>query len=188
MRQNREYTRLTTPANHRTLRHLLLPPPSVFPSIRVFSSESALRIRRPKCWSFSLSICSSSEYSGLSSFRMDWLDSLAVVAYFLMTAGKNRPCAPGLKSWGPRLSGPQTLHTPPRPRLLLRPLPSPGPSVTLPPAQVGVWVPAHLPCTVDVEPLQRCQQRGGGTLRPPGSRAAETMGLGQGSQRKGEAR
>ena len=61
--------------------HLLLPPsplPSVFPSIRVFSSESALHIRWPKYWSFSFSINSSKEYSGLISFRMDWLDLLAV--------------------------------------------------------------------------------------------------------------
>ena len=53
-------------------------PPSVFPSIRVFSNESALRIRWPKYWSFSFSISSSNEYSGLISFRMDWFDLLAV--------------------------------------------------------------------------------------------------------------
>ena len=56
----------------------LLLPPSVFPSTRVFSSESALRIRWPKCWSFSFSISPCNEYSGLISFRMDWLDLLAV--------------------------------------------------------------------------------------------------------------
>ena len=56
----------------------LLLPPSVFPSIRVFSSESVLRIRWPKYWSFNFSISPSSEYSGLNSFRMDWLDLLAV--------------------------------------------------------------------------------------------------------------
>ena len=56
----------------------LLLPPSVFPSIRVFSNESVLRIRWPKCWSFSFSISPSNEYSGLISFRMDWLDLLAV--------------------------------------------------------------------------------------------------------------
>ena len=56
----------------------LLLPPSVFPSIRVFSSESALRIRWPKYWSFSLSICPSNEHPGLISFRMAWLDLLAV--------------------------------------------------------------------------------------------------------------
>ena len=54
------------------------PPPSIFPSIRVFSNESALRIRWPKYWSFSFNISSSNEYSGLISFRMDWLDLLAV--------------------------------------------------------------------------------------------------------------
>ena len=52
--------------------------PSIFPSVRVFSNESALCIRWPKCWSFSFSINPSSEYSGLISFRMDWLDLLAV--------------------------------------------------------------------------------------------------------------
>ena len=54
------------------------PPPSIFPSIRVFSNESALRIRWPKYWSFSFNTSSSNEYSGLISFRMDWLDLLAV--------------------------------------------------------------------------------------------------------------
>ena len=58
--------------------HPLLLPPSIFPSIRVFSNESALRIRWPKYWSFSFNISSSNEYSGLISFRMDWLDLLAV--------------------------------------------------------------------------------------------------------------
>ena len=55
-----------------------LVPPSIFPSIRVFSSESVLRIRWPKDWSFSFSFSPSNEYSGLISFRMDWLDLLAV--------------------------------------------------------------------------------------------------------------
>ena len=54
------------------------PSPSIFPSIRVFSNESALRIRWPKYWSFSFSISSSNEHPGLVSFRMDWLDLLAV--------------------------------------------------------------------------------------------------------------
>ena len=52
--------------------------PSIFPSIKVFSNESALRIRWPKYWSFSFSICPSNEYSGLISFRIDWFDLLAV--------------------------------------------------------------------------------------------------------------
>ena len=64
-------------SNHLILRHPLLPP-SIFPSIRVFSNESALRIRWPKYWSFSFNISLSNEYSGLISFRMDWLDLLAV--------------------------------------------------------------------------------------------------------------
>ena len=66
------------PSNHLILCHLLLLLPSIFPSIRVFSNESALPIRWPKYWSFSFSISPSSEYSGLISFRMDWLDLLAV--------------------------------------------------------------------------------------------------------------
>ena len=65
------------PSNHLILCRPLLPP-SVFPSIRVFSNESALRMRWPKYWSFSFSISSSNQYSGLISFRMDWLDLLAV--------------------------------------------------------------------------------------------------------------
>ena len=66
------------PSNHLILCHPLLLPPSVFPSIRVFSNESVLHIRWPKYWSFSFSISPSNEYSGLISFRMDWLDLLAV--------------------------------------------------------------------------------------------------------------
>ena len=65
------------PSNHLILCHPLLLPLS-FPNIRVFSSESVLRISSPKCWSFSFSITPSSEYSGPISFRMDWLDLLAV--------------------------------------------------------------------------------------------------------------
>ena len=66
------------PSNHLILCHPLLLLPSIFPSIRVFSNESVLPIRWPKYWSFSFSICPSNEYSGLISFRMDWLDLLAV--------------------------------------------------------------------------------------------------------------
>ena len=66
------------PSNHLILCHLLLLLPSTFPSIRFFSNESVFHIRWPKYWSFSFSISSSSEYSGLISFRMDWLDLLAV--------------------------------------------------------------------------------------------------------------
>ena len=65
------------PSNHLILCHPLLLPPSIFPTVRVFSSESVLHIRSPKYWSFSFSISSSSEYSGLISFRIDWLDLLA---------------------------------------------------------------------------------------------------------------
>ena len=66
------------PSNHLILCHPLLLPPSIFLSIRVFSSESVLCIRWPKYWSFSFSISPSNEYSGQISFRMDWLDLLAV--------------------------------------------------------------------------------------------------------------
>ena len=66
------------PSNHLILCHSLLLPPSMFPSIRVFSNESVLRIRWSKYWSFSFSISLSNEYSGLISFRFDWLDLLAV--------------------------------------------------------------------------------------------------------------
>ena len=66
------------PSNHRILCHPLFLLPSVFLSIRVFSNESAVCVRWPKYWSFSFSISPSNEYSGLISFRMDWLDLLAV--------------------------------------------------------------------------------------------------------------
>ena len=66
------------PSNHLILCHPLLLPPSIFPSIRIFYNESVLRIRWPKCWTFSFSISPSNEYSGLISFRIDWLDLLAV--------------------------------------------------------------------------------------------------------------
>ena len=69
---------LVMPSNHLILCHPLLPLPSIFPSIRVLSNESALRIRWPKYWSFSFNISPSSEHSGMISFRMDWLDLLAV--------------------------------------------------------------------------------------------------------------
>ena len=66
------------PSKHLILCHPLLLPPSIFPSIRVFSNESVLCITWPKYWSFSFSISPSNDYSGLISFRMDWLDLLAV--------------------------------------------------------------------------------------------------------------
>ena len=69
---------LVMPSNHLILCRPLLLPPSIFPSIRVFSNESVHRIRWPKYWNFSFSISPSSEYSGLTSFRMHWLDLLAV--------------------------------------------------------------------------------------------------------------
>ena len=66
------------PSNYLILCHSLLFLPSIFPSIRGFSNESVLRIRWPKYWSFSFSISPSNEYLGLISFRMDWLDLLAI--------------------------------------------------------------------------------------------------------------
>ena len=77
-----EFTQLMSiesvmPSNHLILCHPLLLP-SIFPSIKVFSNESALHIRWPKCWSFSFNISPSNKHPGLISFRMDWLDLLAV--------------------------------------------------------------------------------------------------------------
>ena len=69
---------LMMPSKHLILCRPLLLLPSIVPSIRVFSNESTLRIRWPKYWSFSLNISPSNEHSGLTSFRMDWLDLLAV--------------------------------------------------------------------------------------------------------------
>ena len=69
---------LVMPSNRLILCRPLLFLPSIFPSIRVLSNESALRIRWPKYWSFSFNISPSNEYSGLTSFRMDWLDLLVV--------------------------------------------------------------------------------------------------------------
>ena len=70
--------KLVMPSNHLILCHPLLLLPSIFPNIRDFSNESVLHIRWPKYYSFSFSISPSNEYSGLISFRMDWLDLLAV--------------------------------------------------------------------------------------------------------------
>ena len=69
---------LVIPSNHLIICHSLLLPPSIFPSIRVFSNELVLHIRWPKYCSFSFSVYPFNEYSGLISFRMDWLDLLAV--------------------------------------------------------------------------------------------------------------
>ena len=69
---------LVMPSNHLILYHPLLLPPSIFPSIRVFSNESVLLIRWPKYWSFSFNFSPSNEYSGLISARVDWFDLLAV--------------------------------------------------------------------------------------------------------------
>ena len=69
---------LVMPSSHLIICHPLLLPPSTFPSIRVFSDESVIRIKWPEYWSFSSRISLSNAYSGLISFRMDWLDLLAV--------------------------------------------------------------------------------------------------------------
>ena len=88
---------LLMPSNHLILCHPLLLPPSILPSIRVFSNESALPIRWPKYWSFTLSISPCNKYSGLTSFRMDWLDLPAVQGtlkrVFSSTAFKSINCA-----------------------------------------------------------------------------------------------
>jgi len=70
--------KLVMPSHHLILCHPLLLLPSIFPNIRIFSSESVLCIRQPQYWSLSFSISPSNEYSGLISFRIDWLDLLAV--------------------------------------------------------------------------------------------------------------
>ena len=72
------FIELMTPPNHLILCHPLLLPPSIFPSIRIFSNESVPHITWPEDWSFSCSVSLSKESSGLTSFRMDWLDLLAV--------------------------------------------------------------------------------------------------------------
>ena len=72
------FIKLVMPSNHLILYHSPLLLPSIFPSIRVFSSESVLRIKGPKYWSFSFNISPSNEHSGLICLRMDWLDLLAV--------------------------------------------------------------------------------------------------------------
>ena len=71
-------TESVMPSNHVILCHPLLLPPSIFPSITVFSNDSVLHIRWQKYWSFSFNISPSNEHSGLVSFRMDWLDLLAI--------------------------------------------------------------------------------------------------------------
>ena len=83
---------LVMPSNHRILCHPLLLLPLIFPNIRVFSNESVLHIRWPKDWSYSFSISPSNEYLGLISFRMDWLDLLAVQGTL-----KSLPQAPQFK-------------------------------------------------------------------------------------------
>ena len=100
------------PSNHLIFCHRFLFPPSIFPSIRVFLNETVLHIRWPKYWSFSFSISRSNEYSGLISFRIDWLDLLAV---------QEHPPAPQFKSisssalgllYGPTLRDPMDCSTP----------------------------------------------------------------------------
>ena len=76
------------PSNHLILSHTLLLPPSIFPSIRVFSNESVLRIRWPKYWNFTFSLSPSSEYSGLISFRIDWLDYITILQFSLQNSSQ----------------------------------------------------------------------------------------------------
>ena len=89
------------PSNHLILCHLILLLPSIFPSIRVFSKESALHIRWPKYWSVSFSLIPSKEYPGLISFRMDWLDLLAVQGTL---KGFSKTTAPKRQFFGTQLS------------------------------------------------------------------------------------
>ena len=102
---------LVVPSNHLTLCRPLLLPPSIFPSIRVFSKESVLCIRWAEYWSFSFSLSPSNEYSGLISFRMDWLDPLAVqgtqesspTPQFKSTNSSALSSKPEIKSMSPAL-------------------------------------------------------------------------------------
>ena len=82
------------PSNHLILCRPLLLPPSIFPSIRVFSNESDLHIRWPKDWSFSFSISPSNKYSGLISFRIDWFDLLAVQGTLSKVTVRKSPFCP----------------------------------------------------------------------------------------------
>ena len=83
------------PSNHLILCHPLLLLPSIFPSIRVFSNESAFRIRWPKYWSFSFSLSPSSQCSGLIPFRMDWLDLVRVTEWTCPSPSSTAPrCRP----------------------------------------------------------------------------------------------
>ena len=97
------------PSNHLILYCPLLLLPSIFPSIRIFSNKSVLHIRWPKYWSFSFSISPSNDYSGLISFRIDWLDLLAVQG----TRKSNRQRGPpeGIpgSNWGWTLGGPDAM-------------------------------------------------------------------------------
>ena len=87
------FMELEIPSNHLIFCHPLLLLPSIFPSIRVFSNESVLCIRWTKCWSFSFSISPPNEYSGLISFRMDWLDLLGVQGTSPTPQFKNINCS-----------------------------------------------------------------------------------------------
>ena len=100
------------PTNHLILCHPLLLLPSVFPGIRVFSNESVLHIRWPKYWSFSFSISPSNEYSGLISFRMDWLDLLTVCrtrVFSTTTVQKHQFFGAQLSLWSNPLSSQRSL-------------------------------------------------------------------------------
>ena len=108
------------PSNHLILCHALLLLPSIFPSIKVFSNESALCIRWPKYWSFSFTINPSNEYSGLISFRMDWMDILAVQGT-LKNLLQHHHSKPSILWWKPSLQSNSHIHTwlleKPQPRL-----------------------------------------------------------------------
>ena len=98
---------LVMPSNHLILCHPLLLLPSIFPSITVFSNESLLHIRWPKCWSFSFSISPSNEYSWLISFKIDWFDFLAVQGTL---ESSQVPQFEGINSWHSAFFMVQLLH------------------------------------------------------------------------------
>ena len=107
---NLRFLESVMPSNHLVLCRPLLLLPSIFPSIRVFSNESAVRIRWTKYWSFSFSISPSNEYSGLNSFRIDWFDFLAFqgnlksLLQHLWLLGKHQRCVQKHQLFGAQLS------------------------------------------------------------------------------------
>ena len=135
------------PSNHLILCRPLLLLPSVFPGISVFSSESAFHIRWPKYWSFSFNISPSNEYSGLISFRMDWLDLLAVQGTLKSLLQHHSsavsPCFHGCPAFLHRHFPPQSPSHPLNLSLHSQQQPSPWDCSTIPKVQFPVAAPSR---------------------------------------------